>query len=112
MCKIRIHQKTPTKRNPYVVAAVFIEDCHHTGAFRRFFKHRGIEQVYVLERNMTPAEIEYTKECWRLHAVFYKSWEGLIADEWLTTHNIQWIEKLWQVSGLRQSWQSIIENLK
>ncbi len=112
MYKIRIHHKTPTKRNPHVVAAVFVEDSDHAGAFRRFFKHRGIDQLYVLERDMTPAEIEYTKHCWRLHAYFYPSWEALIEDEWDTTQNVLWIEKLWQASGLRRSWQSIVETLK
>ena len=109
MYKITIHRKTPTKKNPQIVVAAMHGNSEDWGTFTRTFKHKGIDPSCIAERDMTKEEIKYVNQCWRLHWFSYTQWEHLIQDEWKVTGSLEWVNKLLEISGLKETITEILK---
>ncbi|WP_316835030.1 hypothetical protein [Pedobacter nutrimenti] len=112
MFKVRIHRKTPTKKNPQILVAVMCGNVEDQGTFQRVFKYRGIDPFFIAERNMTASEKLRTEFSWRLQWYSYKNWKELILDEWEVTEDHDWVKKLFVLSGLKGAAQDIINDIK
>ncbi|WP_343566254.1 hypothetical protein [Sphingobacterium sp.] len=110
MYKVRIHRKNSTTRNPHGLVAVMIGTEGDLSAFKRVFKHRGIDSDWLTEREMTESERFKSTISWRLQTYVYSNWKELIEDEWLITHDMAWIKELLQISKLSISIDDLIKN--
>jgi hypothetical protein len=88
---ISIHLKKKTERNPTIAAVVYNIG---EGSWDRILRHRGINREWILLRSMVASEVKHFRQCWRLHSFTYKSWEGLIEDEFLMTGDIEWCKRI------------------
>lgn len=103
---VGIHLKQPTEANPTMAVAVY-----HVGGFgpwHRTLRHRGVDTMPVLLRPMTPEETEVEKKTWRMYSSAYRTWEGLIKDEYHITRDIEWVKQIYALSGLTQPLYDLI----
>jgi hypothetical protein len=105
--QVRIHRKTKTERNPQIAAAV-CSSGDDIGGWWRVLKHRGIDTDCLAARPMTQTEIEWFKTLSRMRYFTYKSWEGLIQDEFEITGDLTWCRRLYSLSRLRTPLEAII----
>jgi hypothetical protein len=90
-CRVGIHLKHKTERNPTVVVAAMYTSDHR---YERNWRHKGIDPNTLIERPMTDKEYDRIKNTWRLHWYGYETYEGLIEDEYEATNDIKWVKKL------------------
>lgn len=107
--KVRLLRQKPSKRNPYI-AILAMCGSSGSGSWPRIFKHRGIDPQWLLERDMVQGERNHYDLSWRYHWVAYRTWNGLIRDEYVVTRDIEWCTKLHGVSGLRRPLAEILKS--
>lgn len=76
----------------------------------RVFRHRKIDLSWIAERDMTDAEKLKVDISWRIQYYSYESWMNLINEEWKITHDLPWVTRLFEMSGLKGSVQDFIVN--
>lgn len=108
MYKVRIHEKTPTIKNPEILVVAMCLQSGDLGAMARSFRSKGIHRSHLAERDMTPKEIEEESCFNRLHWYKYRTWESLIKDEYRITERLEWAGELWNLSRLASPLSKIL----
>lgn len=109
--KVRIHRQCPTDLNPFVVVAAMVLDEGDISTYIKSFKRKRIESTCLLQRDMTPYEIEVAQGRWRIFWYRYKQWEGLLRDEWRATKSIDWLNELYRISNIKIPLEKLLGDL-
>jgi hypothetical protein len=106
--RMRIFLKVPSDRNPHNVGIIYDPD---DLVPTRILQHRGFYSLCSLSRKMNDAEVEFANKCWRYHWHLYKTWEGLVVDEYLVTHDLAWCQQILDLSGLTTPLQELLKEI-
>lgn len=99
VAEVHIHlydRKSKAKKhdNDFKICVVMYGSSNDFGTWLRKLKALGVKTACETRRNMTDSERSQEELAWRLHFIRYKTWYGLIRDEWRCTKNREWIEEL------------------
>jgi hypothetical protein len=86
--QINIHKVTPTEKNPFKWAVVYGD------GLMRWLLHRKCEVSPRKYRDMIDEERMMHEKTYRYIMYKYRSLHDLIEDEWLSTHDMKWMEEL------------------
>lgn len=70
--------------------------------------HRGTDPIPLAKRLATHDEEKIYEQTWRMPSLMYKTWEGLIYDEYAVTNDIEWTRRLYDESGIKLNFEKVI----